>query len=203
MKKFLSLVALLTSLQSFAQVDAYIKQQQHIIDSMNALPKNPVKTTLDIPVDSSTGKIKFAGVADAPGKKAAAILSSVNSALLKSNAFTDKTIVISDTATGEFTMRCKSELLTSFGSLCFINYLVTVYTKEGRFKYILTNFVHEGCDRQGLPPMKSTGELENAMVSTPGNRGYYDNMLTLSKTVAENVIAEIKAGVLKNDERNF
>lgn len=203
MKRLLPLVTLLVSLQCFAQIPTP-EQQRRIIDSINALPQGPVKTTLDIPVDSSTGKIKFTGVVQAPGKKSADILGSVNAAMLKSNAFVDKTIVISDTTTGEFTMRCTSPLqAANGGNLCFINYLLTVYTKDGRYKYILTNFVHEGCDRPGLPRMISTGELENALVSTAPNRGYYDNLLTTCKATAELVISEIKTDVLLNNDRNF
>jgi hypothetical protein len=162
-----------------------------------------VKTTVTMPVDSLSNKITFSNVTLLPTQSTATIFLALRNWIATTSMVKDKKIVVADSSSNEITAECLAPLNAQGGSMCFVNYSITFYIKPEKFKGILTNFTHVGCDRGSLlGVMPSRGDLDKMLiVNDSGNRKYYDNILNLSKEHA-NAIMESFVKYVKSYSSN-
>lgn len=166
-------------------------------------------TKVDLPIDTATNKISFTNVIEKPNLKKDALFELLRTWASTTSTIKEKMTTVADKDNGEITLSCKDLLLYNDGefstNFCYINYSITFYVKDEKFKYIIRNFNHQGCQRgSGYGEMKSIGDLENILIADSKNRGFYDNVLKLTKQQVEKVIASIIAYTnTGKNERDF
>lgn len=174
--------------------------------SIPAISFTQENTSVALPIDSATGKIVFADVIEIPDVSANKLFQLLRNWAVTNTVISDKAILVNDSTNHEITLHCKNELRTADGkSMCNISFVITLYNKEGKYKYLIKNLVHEGCYRGPLlGTMQSVGELERIINSDSQNRRYYDNILSCTKNNCEKLIASLKASVSTTaNESNF
>lgn len=163
------------------------------------------KTDIQLPIDTSTGKISFTGVVQVNNTKKETLFDRLRTLITSTSLIKEKNITVSDINTEEITAACKNPLILMDGSkpvsFCNITYSISLYLKDNKFKYSIRNFVHEGCVRgDGLNDMKSIGALENIITVDPGDRRYYDNVLRITKDQALKIADQLKTAAVKNEK---
>ena len=79
----------------------------------------------------------------------------------------------------------------------FVNFTITIACKDGRYKYVITNFFHEGTGSK----MPSGGNLENEIVRTWTNR-QWKTMKSQTDTEIKNLASLIKSEMSKPTPQN-
>jgi hypothetical protein len=153
-------------------------------------------TSVLLPIDSISGKITFTEVVNENANKDKLFFAVRNWAGSTSD-IKSKKIQVADKESGEIIVECYNEILTKENniSMCFLRFSISVVCKDNRYKYRIQNFVHEGCDRGGLPgKMSSIGELESVLSATHDRR-YFDLVLELTKDMSDAISSNLKKTV--------
>lgn len=79
----------------------------------------------------------------------------------------------------------------------YVNFTITIACKDGRYKYILSDFVHEGTGSK----MPSGGNLENTSASTWTNR-QWNHMKSQIDADIKSMISKIKSEMNKPSPQN-
>jgi len=167
-----------------------------------------IQTTIDLPIDKETGKIVFSQVVQTDSVKKDKLFELLRTWASTTTQIKEKTISVADKESYEISITCKDPILYNENGMstnfCFINYSITFYIKDDKFKYLIRNFNHLGCDRGGgYNSMKSIGDLENILV-VDKDRGYFDNVLRLTKQQTEKIIASFTSATKINlKEKDF
>lgn len=165
------------------------------------------KTKVDLPIDSSTNLISFSSVVERPNTPKDKLFDAIRTWATTNNVISEKSIKTADQSSGEIVIEAKDQLSYLNTSFCSVKYNVIVFIKDNKYKYIIRNFIHEGCQRRignDVSSMKSIGQLESVLVVNDNNRGFYDHVLRLSKEQAEKVIQSLVTYVQTGkDEKSF
>ena len=98
---------------------------------------------------------------------------------------------------GKATIKAHARALGSDYDGGFVNFTITIVCKDGRYKYTITDFVHEGTGSK----MPSGGNLENKSVGTWTNR-QWNLMKSQTDTEVKNLISSIKSEMRKPSPQN-
>ncbi len=94
--------------------------------------------------------------------------------------------------TGKGVIKAYARALGSDYDGGYINFTITIACKDGRYKYIITNFIHEGNGSK----MPSGGNLENETVPTWTNR-QWSIMKSQTNNNVKELIVQIKNMMLQ------
>ncbi|MGI4743081.1 MAG: DUF4468 domain-containing protein [Janthinobacterium lividum] len=128
-----------------------------------------------LPIDSQTQLITYQGVVEVPGISQADLYARANAWIAQTYTPADA-LVEGQPAAGQLVVKgarraagyttYQGVLRSSYAGV--VRHTLTIYVKDGRYKYILTNLTH---DAAGTPNMQSGGPLEQPKASLHGYAG--------------------------------
>lgn len=170
--------------------------------------------SVKLPIDNETGKITYKGVVEFKGMTAQQLY--LRGKAWFSKAFgSGKAVIDFDDnvgfkiiAKGKFHITIKGNLGKQAGG--YVNFTLSLFFKDGKYKYIFSNFYHEGED-YGNAHINSAGPLEiekqKGALSQNNWFAYHDNWNYLKEQTNEEVLSLIKSlyqsMLNSNKEENF
>jgi hypothetical protein len=158
-----------------------------------------------LPIDPSTQRITYEGVVTVPGATQAELYKRaadwIASAYTEANATGQR----QDPATGLLTLQgarpvvahnlYEGVMRSSYAGV--VRHTLTIYVKDGRYKYVLTNLTH---DAVGTPNMRSGGPLEQERSSLFGYAGLgshkpWTDMKVEATRDARTLVAQLRAAM--------
>jgi len=127
-----------------------------------------------LPVDSENQRITYQGVVQVPGVSQADLYT--RAAAWVAHAYSPPTQVKPQPDAGELTVKGQRiiTLYTTYADVMrrsyagVVHHTLTIYVKDGRYKYVLTDLTH---DATGVPSLRSGGALEQEHASLFGYVG--------------------------------
>ncbi|RZK45860.1 MAG: DUF4468 domain-containing protein [Hymenobacter sp.] len=129
-----------------------------------------------LPLDPRTQLITYEGVVPVPGVSQADLYARATAWVAKAYPSNNAVLEQQDAATGQLVVQGELPAVayTMYGGVLrssyagVVRHTLTIYVKDGRYKYILSNLTH---DAKGTPTMKSGGALEQNHASLFGYAG--------------------------------
>ncbi|RZK14723.1 MAG: DUF4468 domain-containing protein [Hymenobacter sp.] len=158
-----------------------------------------------LPLDPQTQLISYQGVVEVPGVRKADLYARAATWVAKSYAATDNDVQKHDPEAGELLVKGVRPAVThalyegvmrsSYGGV--VRHSLTIYVKDGRYKYILTDLVH---DAAGAPTLRSGGPLEQERASLYGYAGLgskkpWDELKVEATRDARHLLADLQAAM--------
>lgn len=128
------------------------------------------------PLDASTHRIAYQGVVQVPGTTQADLLARARAWVAKTYDQQSAQLTRDDAASGQLQLQGTqlAHVYQDFQGIPrrtyagVVHYALSIYVKDGRYKYVLTDFVHEA---QNSPTLRSGGPLEAKRASLYGYAG--------------------------------
>lgn len=129
-----------------------------------------------LPLDATTHLISYQGVVQVPGISQAELYRRARAWVEQAYPQQNATVTHDDPATGELRLQ-GAQLVQVYqefagvprGSYAgVVRHTLVIYVKDGRYKYVLTDFTH---DAKGVPDLRSGGPLEQKRASLFGYGG--------------------------------
>lgn len=129
-----------------------------------------------LPIDSRTQRITYEGVVQVPGVSQADLYARATAWVAQAYTSNNAVLEQQDPAAGQLVVQGElpaavynlyaGVLRSSYAGV--VRHTLTIYVKEGRYKYVLSNLTH---DAKATPNMKSGGALEKDNASLFGYAG--------------------------------
>ena len=110
-----------------------------------------------LPIDSQTGRITYEGVVEVPGISKADLYTRANAWVAHSYRSAQDVIQLNDKEAGQLIVKGLARVTSRGSDFGVVHHTLTVYVKDGRYKYVLTDFTH---DASSAPNIQSAGPLE-------------------------------------------
>jgi hypothetical protein len=120
------------------------------------------------PIDSDTHLITYQGVIEAPGVSKAVLYTRANAWVAKTYRSANDVIQMQDKDAGQLILKGLSRVTSRGANAGVVRHTLTIYVKDGRYKYVLTDFTH---DASAAPNVASGGPLEQAEANLFGFGG--------------------------------
>lgn len=129
-----------------------------------------------LPIDPQTQLITYQGVVEVPGVSQADLYARASAWLAQTYGPADATVESQGPAAGQLVVKGtrRAAVRNTYDGVLrstyagVVRHTLTIYVKEGRYKYMLTNLTH---DAAGTPNLRSGGPLEQPKASLYGYAG--------------------------------
>jgi hypothetical protein len=142
---------------------------------INKLSDYDANDVAPLPIDPQTQLISYQGVMQVPGVSQADLYA--RAAAWATRTYPMPSEITPHSETGEITVKGQQMVMlhnTSYAEVLrssyagVVHHTLTIYVKDGRYKYVLTNLTH---DATGVPNLRSGGALEQEHASLFGYAG--------------------------------
>ncbi|UOQ96649.1 DUF4468 domain-containing protein [Hymenobacter sp. 5317J-9] len=160
-------------------------------------PFAPVKL-LDgtpLPFDEQTHRISYQGVVEVPGATKDQLYVRANEWVAKAYHSANAVIQMQDKEAGRLVVkgltRVTLHVMGMNADAGVIRHTLTIYVKDGRYKYILSDFTHEDV----RPKATSVGPLEGQVLPFGMGKKQWDELRREADEDAKRLIAELQAAL--------
>ena len=112
-----------------------------------------------LPIDTQTKLITYEGVVEVPGVSKADLYLRAHAWVAKTYRSANDVIQMQDKEAGQLIIKGVSRVSSRGNSFGIVRHTLTIYVKDGRYKYVLSDLTH---DASGAPNIYSAGPLEQA-----------------------------------------
>lgn len=161
----------------------------------------------DFPVDSATGRIVYTDVVSVPGVSQADLYARAFEWMAKVYNSSKSVIELNDREAGKIIgkgaipVRLKGSKVTNSAGV--VGYTVSVFCKEGRYKYVLTDFHHE----QVVSPSMATVRLRDTKLEIAEPEGLsattWHYILEQASAEARQLVTELKTAMGRKADSDF
>jgi hypothetical protein len=147
-----------------------------------------------LPFDETTHQITYQGVVEVPGATKDQLYTRAYEWLAKTYRSANAVIQMQDKEAGRLMGKGAALVSIKGFSAGFVRHTLTVYLKDGRYKYVLTDLEHEAT---GAHNIYSGGPLERpkAEVSFYGGKKAWDSIRKDADSDARQLVADLQASM--------
>lgn len=110
-----------------------------------------------LPIDPQTKRITYEGVVQVPGASKADLYSRAHDWVAKTYRSANDVLQLQDKDAGHLIVKGFTPVSSRGSNFGLVRHTLTIYVKDGRYKYVVTDLIHED---GGLPDLYSAGPLE-------------------------------------------
>ncbi|UOQ64424.1 DUF4468 domain-containing protein [Hymenobacter volaticus] len=147
-----------------------------------------------LPFDSDTKRISYQGVVEVPGTTKDQLYVRAYEWLAKTYRSANAVIQMQDKEAGRLVGKGVMKVTLRGFNAGYVQHTITIYLKDGRYKYILTDFAHEA---GGAKDVYSAGPLErpDGEVMAFGDKKTWDKVRRDATADAELLIKDLQAAM--------
>jgi hypothetical protein len=149
------------------------------------------------PIDPDTRLITYQGVVEVPGVSKADLYTRAHVWVAKAYRSANDVIQMQDKEAGQLIVKGLSRVTSRGANAGVVRNTLTIYVKEGRYKYILSNLTH---DASAAPNVASGGPLEQAEANLFGLGGLgskktWADIKSQADVDARSLVADLQAAM--------
>ncbi len=147
-----------------------------------------------LPFDEATHLITYQGVVEVPGATKDQLYTRAYEWMAKTYRSANAVIQMQDKESGRLVGRGSTRATVRGYDAGVVRHTLTLYFKDGRYKYVLTDFAHEAI---GLKDFYSGGPLErpNAQVMALGSKKNWDGIRHEADSDARRLVADLQTNM--------
>lgn len=160
-----------------------------------------------LPVDAQTGRIAFTEVVEVPGATQQQLYSRAYEWVVKAYNSANNVVQMQDKESGKIIIKGLTRVSANGYPAGTVSHTLSIYLKDGRYKYVLTDFSHEA-PISSANKMLSVGPLEQpeaALFAMGSGKKYWQEIKKEVGNDARSLVAGFKANMAAkgNDPSDF
>lgn len=160
-----------------------------------ATKANQAADAAGLPIDPVTKLITYQGVVEVPGVSKADLYTRAYAWVAKAYRSANDVVQMNDKEAGQLVakgnMRVTARALGMDMDAGIIRHTLSIYVKDGKYKYVLTNLTHE----DSRPKAASVGPLEQENLPFGMSKKVWANMKDQANRDAYRLVAELQAAM--------
>jgi hypothetical protein len=150
--------------------------------------------TQALPRNSQTGRITYEGVVQVDGVSKADLFTRANAWAARTYRSANDVIQLNDKEAGQLILKGNSRVSSRGSDFGVVRHTLTIYVKDGRYKYVLTDLTH---DAAGARNVYSAGPLEqpqgHLFTMDVGNKKPWEDIRMQATRDARRLIASLES----------
>jgi hypothetical protein len=167
-----------------------------------AAKANQAADAAGLPVDPTTKLITYEGVVEVPGVSKADLYTRAYAWIAKAYRSANDVIQMNDKEAGQLvakgSMRVTARALGMDMDAGVVRHTLSIYVKDGKYKYVLTNLTHE----DSRPKAPSVGPLEREDLPFGMSKKVWANMKGEANRDARRLVGELQAAMTLKDAKD-
>jgi hypothetical protein len=175
----------------------YLPPARNLADYNSARVKSDrAADAAGMPIDPQTHLITYQGVVEVPSVNKADLYTRAYAWIAKTYRSANDVIQMQDKEAGQLVAKGLTQVQTKSMGMTFdagvVRHTLTIYVKDGRFKYVLTNLTHEAA---GAPNIQSVGPLESQNLPFGDTKRFWADVKQDANRDAYRLVAELQTAM--------